>query len=219
MRALEKSPADRYQSVTELAADLHHILADEPVDCPQENWTQRLRNWWRRDPILVAHLVGIGVTTFIVALFHILRGEPSPLFPYRMLLLSIWLVASLLLQYGVYRARWQRLAMYSWLAVDVTIYTGLIAFADPPRSLLLIGYPMMVVASSLFFQSRFVVAMTGLCIAGLLILGWPVGLEDFYVKPDYVAIFVCGLLVMGLCLLATISRVRGLSRFYHEEHV
>ena len=185
MRALEKNPQDRYQSVSELAADLHHVLADEPIEYPRENWSQKLQNWWRRDPILVAHVTGIGLTTLIVILFHVWRGEESPLFPYRILLLCIWLMASVILQYWVYRARWQKVAMYSWLTVDAVIYTWLIAFADPPHSLLLIGYPMMIVASGLFFQRRFVIAMTSLSVVGFLVLGWPLGLEDFWEKPDF----------------------------------
>ncbi len=219
MRALEKNPKNRYQTASELAADLHHVLAGEPIESPKESWSEKLQNWWRRDPILVAHLAGIGVTTAIVALFHFWRGEPSPLFAYRMRLLSIWLIASMILQYWVYRARWRQVAIYSWLTVDVVIYTWLIAFASPPRSLLLIGYPMMVVASGLFFQRRFVIAMTLLCIAAFCILGWPLGLEDFAEKPDFSAIFVCGLVVIGLCMLATINRIRGLSRFYHQERI
>lgn len=215
LRALEKDPAERYQTAVELAADLQRIIRGEPLDCPTEGPLQRCQNWWRREPILVAHVVGIGTTMAIVAAAFGFRDEPSPLFPYRMLLLSIWLVASWVLQRWVYRARWRSVSITTWLAVDVTIYTTLITFADPPRSMLLIGYPMMVVASSLFFQHRYVGLTTGLSILGFLLLGWQFPKDDF-VRADFSAIFASGLIVICLCMLAMIRRIRGLSIFYEE---
>lgn len=214
-RALEKDPADRYKSASELAADLQRILQGEPVDCPRPKLFQQLETWWRREPILVSHVCGIGATMAIVGIFHVLRGQESAPFPFRMLLLLTWFVASFGLQYWVYRDRWRDIACLSWATVDVTLYTTLIAFADPPRSMLLIGYPMMIVASSLFYRKRFVVFMTVLCMAGFLVLGLLAPREDF-VKPDFCAIFLCGLIVIGLSLLAIIRRVRGMSFFYED---
>lgn len=215
LRALAKEPAERYQSAPELADDLQRILTGVPLERVQENPLRRIHNWWRREPILVAHVAAIGVTTAIVAIAHYLRGEESTLFPYRMILLVSWILASLGLQYWVHRAARRGAAVVTWLAVDVAIYTTLITFADPPRSMLMIGYPMMVVASSLFYQRRFVICMTSLCVFGFLLLGWFFPLDDF-VKPDFSAIFVTGLIVICLCMVAMINRVRGMSRFYEQ---
>lgn len=215
LRSLEKQPELRYQSASELAADLQHILTGEPIDCPEEGLFQLLEKWWQREPILVAHAAGIGMTTLIVISAYILRGEYSDLFYYRVGLLLVWLCASFVLQYWVYRAQWRHVAIFTWLAVDATIYTTLISFAGPPRSMLLIGYPMMVVASALFYQRRFTITKTALCIAGFFLLGWQFPQDDF-VRRDFSAIFVCGLVVICLCMIAMINRVRGLSRFYEE---
>ncbi len=217
LRSLEKDPADRYASASELAADLQRLLSDQPIETAQESFMERIYHWWQREPILVAHVLGIGATTIIVAVAYVLRGEQTAHFRYRMLLLFAWLFASLVLQVCVHRVRWRQAAIVSWLTLDVTIFTTLIAFADQPRSMLLIGFPMMVVASSLFFQRRFVILTTALSAVGFVLLGW-VFPEDDFVKWDFSAIFVCGLLVISLCMLAMIRRFRGLSRFYDESN-
>ncbi len=210
--ALEKVPANRYQSASELADDLQAFLRGDPLDCPRPNLPARLESWWRREPILVSHVCGIGATAIIVAVSYLLRGEDSAPFPFRMMLLLTWLIACYALQYWVVRARWRDIACLTWATIDVTIYTTLIAFADPPRSMLLIGYPMLIVASSQFYRQRFVIYMTSVCAAGFLMLGTLVPKDDF-VKPDFSAIFLMGLGVIGLSLLSVIRRIRGLSAY------
>lgn len=217
LKSLEKKRSDRYPSARALAGDLHRILTDQPVDTGYKSAWQRVQNWWQREPILAAHIVGIGVTTLIVAVAYNLRGEISTQFRYRMLLLVSWLVMSVGLQYWVYLARWRDFAILSWLFIDVTIFTTLIAFADEPRSMLLIGYPMMVVASSLFYQRKYAIVTTVLCSVGFALLGWLFPKDDF-VKPDFSAIFICGLIVINLCVLAMIRKFRGLSRFYEDSN-
>ncbi len=214
-KALEKEPGQRYASAKNLAADLQNILQGEPIDCQRERLLERLESWWRREPILVAHVSGIGTTLLIVATASLMRGESWAPFPYRIGLLLVWLVISFPLQRWAVRAAWRDTAFMSWASVDVVLYTILIAIADPPRSMLLVGYPMMIVASSLLYRKRFVTWMTGLCLAGFLSLAVLTPFEDF-AKPDFCAIFVCGLIVIWLSLLATIRRVRGMSHFYED---
>lgn len=213
MRSLEKEPAERYCTAKELAKDLERIIADQPIDVPKINWSQRLSNWWQREPTLVAHVAGIGATTLIVLIAHLIRGEESQPFPYRMLLLLGWLVLSYALQFWVNRSPARHLPIVCWLSLDVFIYTTLITFAAEPRSVLLVGYPMMIVASSLFYQRRFVFTTTVLSCLGFVILGLLFPKSDFP-KWDFSLIFLCGLAVICLCLLSIIRRVRGLSRFY-----
>ena len=216
-KALEKDPQARYASAKELAADLQRMLQGDPIDFRRERLLERLESWWRREPILVAHVCGIGATTGIVAASHYLRSAESTPYPYRMGLLLFWLTISFVLQHWVRRAQWRDIACLSWAGIDVLLYTTLIAFADPPRSMLLVGYPMMIVASSLFYRKRFVIFMTGLCLAGFISLAIFAPLDDF-VKLDFCAIFICGLCVICLSLLATIRRVRGMSSFYEDAH-
>ena len=215
LKTLEKDPAHRYATASELASELQKVLQGQPIDCPQPSLLGRIESWWRREPLLVVHACGIGGTTAIVAISHWWRGEPSPQFQARILLLCIWLATSFIIQYWVVRARWRDLACLTWVTIDVTIYTTLVTFAASPRSMLLIGYPMLIVASSLFYRKRFVMFTTAVCICGFLMLEFFVPLDDV-VKLDFIAIFISGLGLINLALLSTIRRVRSMSVFYEQ---
>lgn len=54
LRALRRAPADRYQTVPELAEDLRRWLADEPVSVYREPLTVRAGRWARRHRTAVA---------------------------------------------------------------------------------------------------------------------------------------------------------------------
>jgi serine/threonine protein kinase/tetratricopeptide (TPR) repeat protein len=66
LKALEKSPADRYATAQELADDLRHWLDDRPIRARRPALRTRLRRWGRRHRPLVAAvaaalLMGIAV--------------------------------------------------------------------------------------------------------------------------------------------------------------
>jgi hypothetical protein len=95
-----------------------------------------------------------------------------------------------------------------WALADVTFTSCLIAKADAPRGLLLIAYPMMIVASALFYRTRMVMGMTLLCVVGFSLLAWLT--EDSSLdRIDFQAIFVTGLAVLGLTLSSMIGRIRN----------
>jgi tetratricopeptide (TPR) repeat protein/tRNA A-37 threonylcarbamoyl transferase component Bud32 len=74
-KAMALKPADRYATAQDLAADIEHWLADEPVTAYQEPWAARLARWGRRHRPLVAGtvtaaavaVVSLGVGLFVVA--------------------------------------------------------------------------------------------------------------------------------------------------------
>jgi serine/threonine protein kinase len=53
LKAMDKAPADRYQTAQELAADLGRFLKDEPILGRRPSMTQRLRKWARRNRAVV----------------------------------------------------------------------------------------------------------------------------------------------------------------------
>jgi serine/threonine-protein kinase len=63
LKALSKDPADRYGSALELASDVQHWLANEPVSAYQEPWTVRAQRWISRNRTLVAS----GAAALLVA--------------------------------------------------------------------------------------------------------------------------------------------------------
>jgi eukaryotic-like serine/threonine-protein kinase len=67
LRALAKKPADRYGSAPELASEIRHYLADEPVTVYRDPLLARAGRWARRRRTLVAGLVA-AVLVAIVSL-------------------------------------------------------------------------------------------------------------------------------------------------------
>jgi WD40 repeat protein/serine/threonine protein kinase len=53
MKALAQQPADRYRSARELAEDVEHWLADEPVLARRESWSERITRWERRNRVVI----------------------------------------------------------------------------------------------------------------------------------------------------------------------
>lgn len=216
LRMLEKDPSERYGSIRDFATDLQHVLAGEPIDLPQESAVEQIQKWWQREPTLATHVSGIGMTLIIVVLAYWLREETTVLFTYRVELLVGWIIVSAVLQYWVNLAKWRDAAIFIWLAIDACMITTLIAFASPPRATLLVGYPMLIVASGLFYRRRFVVTTTIVSLLCVCFLMWLYPEGDFE-KLDFTAIYLSGLVILGLCMLAVIRRVRGLSRYYDAE--
>jgi tetratricopeptide (TPR) repeat protein/tRNA A-37 threonylcarbamoyl transferase component Bud32 len=53
LKAMALKPEERYPTALDLAADLEHWLADEPVTAYREPWTARARRWLRRHRTMV----------------------------------------------------------------------------------------------------------------------------------------------------------------------
>lgn len=218
LRAMAKRLEDRYASARHFAEDLGKFLKDEPVAWPEITWPQKLSAWWRREPILVSHLCGISATALIVTIAVISRGSDYKYYLARMLIFGIWAFASIVLQFLLKRPQWKDPICYTWAAIDIVLYTSLLLFADPPRGPLLVGYPMLICASALFYRRTFVIFMSSGCGLGFLTLVFLSSNPDFS-KPDFVAIFLTGLAVIGLILSTMIRRIRALCAYYDENVV
>ncbi len=74
LKALQKIPADRYQSATDLANDIDQFLADEKVSTHDESLSERSRRWIRRHRTLVTSaaaatlvaLVGLAMAAILL---------------------------------------------------------------------------------------------------------------------------------------------------------
>lgn len=77
LQAMARRPEDRYASPRELADDLEHWLADEPVSAAREPFLARLARWGRRNRTrVVAGMIALVLITIVsvVAAFRI-NGE------------------------------------------------------------------------------------------------------------------------------------------------
>ena len=65
LKAMALQPQDRYRSAKDLAADVEHWLADEPVSAHHEPLPARLRRWGRRHRSLVSSLTALLATATV----------------------------------------------------------------------------------------------------------------------------------------------------------
>ena len=74
-KAMSMQPQDRYATALELAADVEHWLADEPVAAYPEPWTARAGRWTRRNRtavvsvgiFLVCAVIGLAISTALIS--------------------------------------------------------------------------------------------------------------------------------------------------------
>lgn len=216
-RAMQKNPADRYSAAIDMEEELQRFILGEPVARSRPTMWERAVTWSRREPVLVSHLFAIFATLIVTLSGLAIRETHSPSAPFYVVLLTTWGIGSYLLQRISVMERFQSAAHWSWAAFDVVIYTTLIYIASPTRGLLLIGYPMMIAASGLFYRTRFVVFVTAMCILGFLAL-WATVEDSMYDHAEFCLIYLTGLVVLGLCTFSMIRRVRGLADYFASNH-
>jgi tetratricopeptide (TPR) repeat protein len=76
-RAMALKPEDRYTTALELAEDVEHWLADEPVTAYREPWSVRTGRWLRRHRSLVAGAVALLLTAVPLSLVIAFNREEA----------------------------------------------------------------------------------------------------------------------------------------------
>lgn len=212
MRCLEKEPNDRYQTAADLADDLDRFLKREPVAARPSGWIQKLRRWTRREPALVSRWGGLAVAMGVTQLNYAIRGVDFEYFIRIMGVLGVWAVACFIFQRLLNREGGRDLGQFGWAAADPILLTTVLCLADGPLGPLLVGYPLLVASSGMFFRVRlvwFATFMNVLSFAALVKLR----LDEFSLI-HYAAIFALVLTVVGFIVAHQVYRVRVLSRFY-----
>ena len=75
LKALAKSPSDRYSSAQQLAADLRCFQAREPISARRPGWIERTFRWVERHRALAASLLALPICIAIVSTLFAIRNH------------------------------------------------------------------------------------------------------------------------------------------------
>src|SRR5262249_47703342 len=73
-KAIERDPAHRYRTATELRADLQHCIADEPIQARRVSPTERFVRWSRRNPVVAGLLASVAILLVGVAAVSVISA-------------------------------------------------------------------------------------------------------------------------------------------------
>jgi len=208
LRAMEKIPSERYTTAAEFGRDLERWINGSAVTSPTKSpWVRWIR-WWKQEPGLVSHAVAISVVILVVLLSHLLGYSLAHL-PTQLTVLLTWLLICFPLQRWILQSKDTIVPAILWGLIDLFCVSWLIATAGPPRSLLLVAYPLMITASALFYRTRFVILMTTACVLAFLVLTGLIE-DPSFERASFRILFVCFLGIQCLTLTSLIFKVRNL---------
>jgi len=222
LKCLEKAPQDRYPSAEALADDLIRCLHGEPIDATGTMRT--LRRWTRREPEVVSRLAGLGLVSLLTEYnFRIGSTNPDPVAHSRVqTILALWAGLTLLFR-SLHRNGWDSDPIRRlWSAGDMACLTLLIWILDARNTPLLVGYPLLIAASGLWFREGIVWFTTALAILGCFALYVHEGLlwnngRPSWVQPDevpYANVYIACLALAGFVVARMVKRFLVLSQYY-----
>jgi serine/threonine-protein kinase len=223
LRCLARSPEDRYASAGALAEDLEHYLRGEALDARPPGIVQRLWSWVRREPALASRLATLSA--FLgVDVANYAAGTPADFCLEMAALIGLWLLIAVVFQQFLKSGRWSIPARFVWGTLDSVLLLAALFVADGAASPLVVGYPLLIVASGLWFRVRFVWFVTGLSLVSYALL-----VVDFYFwRPDDLrasfptrfdrhVIFALALLATAGVIAYLVDRLRTLSTYYGQK--
>lgn len=222
LKCLEKAPKDRHPTAAALADELTRWLQGDAVGSVSP--AQKLRRWTRREPEVVSRLAGLGLVSVLTELnYRVFSTAPDARAHASIqVILALWAALALLFAILHRRARRSDGVRSLWSAADMLCLTLSIWVLEAMDSPLLIGYPLMVAASGLWFRERIVWLTAAMAAGGYLALyvlqavEWS-GANSNQLKPyslSYANIFVACLALTGFVVVEMIKRIKRLSRYY-----
>lgn len=215
MRCLEREPNDRYASANEVALELERYLQGQPVLAEAPSILNRIRKFGRRSPAFAAHLLAIGFALMLSQVRYWTSTQVDINLHFRVVgLLGGWLGLSVCMHWLPRIVRAEMLIDTVWLCADAVLLGGLLYLLATPEfdpGVPLVGYPLLIVASGLFFRTRLVFLVTIASIVSFIGLQIATHRADRFVHHQF--LFVVVLALIGGCLMHQIRRVRALSQY------
>ena len=220
LKCLAKSPEDRYASALALAEDLERFARGEPLEARPPNLKQRILRWGRRQPALASRLGALSIF-YMIEMFNYSTATVDSQFHARMSAIvgvlggSFYRLPAVPRQPAVVDSGAVRLGHLGQRALFAALL-----LADGVASPLMIGYPLLIVGSGLWFRVRFVffMAVLSLISYGVLIVDFYYRRPDDFQKQSDVGvdghvIFVVGLVIMAMAVAYLVHRLRILSSY------
>ena len=224
LKCLAKSPADRYPSAAALADDLDRFAQHEPLSVRPPNLIERLTQWTRRQPALAVRLGALGVFYLVEVGNYHYGGVDWPFHLKITILAAAMALTAIVCQQFVDHQRLALPARFVWGTLDSLLLLIVLLFvADGAASALVVGYPLLIAGSGLWYHVRFVSFMTALSLAsyGVLVIDFycrRTGLQDHFDKSFARHIlFAVFLVVLGVIVSTLVHRLRMLSKFYGRQ--
>jgi serine/threonine-protein kinase len=233
LRCLEKAPEERYPSAAALADDLERYLNGEGVEAPRAGVVSRVKRWARREPALASRLIVLAVCCLIIQANYVIGNalwppgsatRPAGTFPVdpglhlRVLgLLGLWGLVSLLFQQLLNRKARMGWVPFAWSVADVGLLTAVLIVGGAFHTPLLVGFPILIATSGLWFRVPLVWFTTAICVLGYgLLIGYEVLIKEQIKAPHHEVMFEVALVALGFVIAYQVQRVRALSRYYEH---
>jgi serine/threonine-protein kinase len=234
LRCLEKAPADRYPSAAALADEVEKFLQGEMIDATSV--IPRLKRWNRREPELVSRLVGLVLIGLISQFNYFFVSTDRSLWMHLQVqgVLALWAISAVSFQ-ALLRIGWRSdHVRILWSAADIlclTLELKLFEQVEPSgvvrfRTTLLVGYPLMIAASGLWWRVHLVWITTALATASFLWLyldaaiAWNGGHVAWRPRPSpdlqFANIFAAALVLTGFVVARQVKRILLLSQYYEQ---
>jgi serine/threonine protein kinase len=214
LRCIEKEPARRYETAAALADDLERFRKGEPLAMPAASLFHRLRRWTRREPGLVSRLVGLSLA-MTVEQIHYMTATPTPVdHGWVMGTMIAWIIVSWACQAMLNRDTFAGAVPFLWAGADATLFTILVMLAAEPRELLIVGYPLLIVAAGFWMRVRLVAFMTVFCLGSFVaVLAFA---SDTEWPRHYPIMIGCILGLTGTFVAYQVHRFRVLSEYFER---
>lgn len=146
--------------------------------------------------------------------------SPAPNVRVYVIVLSVlvaWMLASFVFQLLTRRGIKAEVVRIGWAATDIILLTSLLKILGAMETTLVVGYPLLIAASGLWYRVRLVWLTTAMAMAayGLLVLD-KLLLDPYWKSAQFPNIFIAALAVNGFVVARQVKRIRALSSYYER---